>query len=605
LEEIPTTANGKIDRKRLPTVEGTGRSSEQEYVAARTPVEEIVVGIFEEVLKVDRVGREDDFFELGGHSLLATQAVSRVRTAFGVEIGVRSVFEEPTVKGLARRVEEVIRAREQVDILPPVIVFREGQQGAKPPLSFAQHWLWSIYEYETDTTVYNIPGAVRLEGKFDLEALERSVNEIVRRHEALRTRFEVEAGAPVQVIDEWKPRELEITDLTGLSREARDEEVIRVAREEAERRFDLRRGPLLRVKALKLEEEEHVLLFTMSHIVSDAWSIGRLARELSALYEATSNGQSSPLPELEIQYADYAYWQRQYLTNVALDKRLAYWKKQLGGSLSALKLPVDRPRPLVSSDRGGTKSFSLPAELTRSLIGLSKSEGVTLSMVMLAAFKTLLYKYTAQEDIIVGAAVLNKPQEVMEPLIGFFVNMLPMRTDLSGNPRFRELLTRVREVTLDGYIYSDLPFEKLIDDIQSDSAAEQMPLFNVAFGTQDAQWEDLRISGIKVKPMIIEQGMTRFDLALWITESNEGMQARWNYRKDLFEEKTVVRAHNHFENLLFNIVDRPDDRLLSLKISSRTENKLSHQEQIDVEDSNSRKLMSVKRKSINLPTETV
>ena len=605
LEEIPTTANGKIDRKRLPTVEGTGRSSEQEYVAARTPVEEIVVGIFEGVLKVDRVGREDDFFELGGHSLLATQAVSRVRTAFGVEIGVRSVFEEPTVKGLARRVEEVIRTREQVDFLPPVRAYREGQQDVKPPLSFAQHWLWSVYKYETGATLYNIPGAVRLEGKLDLEALERSVNEIVRRHEALRTRFEVEAGEPVQVIDEWKPRELEITDLTGLNRAERGEEFLRIAREEAERRFDLRRGPLLRMMALKLEEEEHVLLFTMSHIVGDASSIGRLARELSVLYESTSNGQLSPLPELEIQYADYAYWQRQYLTNDALDKRLAYWRKQLDAGLSALNLPIDRPRPSVSSDRGATKSFSLPAELTRSLSGLSKLEGVTLSMVMLAAFKTLLYKYTAQENIMIGAAVLNRPQEEMEPLVGFFVNMLPMRTDLSGNPRFRELLTRVREVMLDGYIYSDLPFEKLVEDVQSDSAAEQMPLFNVAFGTQDAHWEGLRMNGIKIKPMTIEQGMTRYDLALWITENDEGMRARWTYRKDLFEENTIVRVHNHFENLLYNVVDQPDARLLSLKISSRAENKLSHQEQIDLEDSDSRKLMSVKRKGINLPTGAV
>jgi len=605
LEEIPTTANGKIDRKRLPTVEGAGRSSEQEYVAARTPVEEIVVGIFEEVLKADRVGREDDFFELGGHSLLATQAVSRVRNAFGVEIGVRSVFEEPTVKGLARRVEEVIRTRDQVDSLPPVRAFREGQQGMNPPLSFAQHWLWSVYEYETDTTLYNIPGAVRLEGKLDLEALGRSVNETVRRHEALRTRFEVEAGEPVQVIEEWKPRELEITDLTGSNRRERDEEVIRIAREEAERRFDLRRGPLLRVKALKLGEEEHVLLFTMSQIVGDASSIGRLARELSVLYESTCSGQSSPLPELEIQYADYAYWQRQHLTNDALDKRLAYWRRQLDAGLSALNLPIDRPRPFVSSNRGATKSFSLPEELTRSLRGLSKSEGVTLSMVMLAAFKTLLYKYTAQENIMVGAAMSNRPQEEMEPLIGFFVNMLPMRTDLSGNPRFRELLTRVRDVMLDGYIYSDLPIEKLVEDVQSDGAAERMPLFNVAFGTQDSRWESLKMSGIKIKPMAIEQGMTRYDLALWITESDEGVQARWTYRNDLFDAKTVVRMRRHFENLLYNVVDQPDARLLSLKISSRAENKLSHQEQLDLEDSDIRKLMSVKRKGVNLPTGAV
>jgi hypothetical protein len=282
---------------------------------------------------------------------------------------------------------------------------------------------------------------------------------------------------------------------------------------------------------------------------------------------------------------------------------LAYWKKQLNGKLPVLDLSADHPRPPVISYRGRAKSFSLSAELYRSLRILGRQEGGTLSMVLLAAFKTLLYGYTAQEDIIVGTAAAYGNRAEIEPLIGPFVNMLPMRTDLSGNPRFRELLRRVKEVTLDGYLYQDLPFEKLIEEIHPESAAKELPLFNVAFGVQNAHGDDLRLNDIKIQPLVAEQQMARFDLALWVTESTEGMQVCWTYREDLFEEETVIHMHNHFETLLFNIVDRPDARLLSLIDSSRAGTRLSHKEQSDLDDSEIRKLMSIKRKSINLPTE--
>jgi hypothetical protein len=357
------------------------------------------------------------------------------------------------------------------------------------------------------------------------------------------------------------------------------------------------------VKIFKLEEEEHMLLFTMSHIVSDAWSVEKLVKEVRGLYDAISKGQGSPLQELDIQYADYACWQRQYLTGDVLEKSLDYWKRQLAGKLPTLDLPLDHPRPPVFRYRGEVKSFSVPGELAQSLRELSKREGVTLSMVLLAAFKTLLYRYTEQEDIIVGTATADRIPAEVRPLIGPFVNMLPLRTNLGGNPRFRELLRRVKDVTLGRYLYQDLPFEKLIEKIKPESAAEELSLFNVAFGLQNARQEDLSINGIEIKPLAAEKEMARFDLGLWVTEGPEGMHVCWTYRNDLFEEATIIRTHNHFETLLFNIIDRPNDRILSIKVSSRVKSGLNDKEQTDLENSNRRRLRTVKRKGVNLTTD--
>jgi len=600
LEEIPLTANGKIDRKRLPLVSNSVRQLEEEYVAPQTPIEEIVVGIFEEALCLDWVGIHDNFFEIGGHSLLATRVISRVRSTFDVEIGVRSIFEEATAEGLARKIAEATGAGGEERARPLVKAPRDG----KLSLSFAQQRIWFIEQLEPGNAVYNCPGAVRLEGPLNLKVLEVVINEIVRRHEVLRTRIEVEEEMPVQVIEEWKFRSLSLEDLTNWQREEREAEVKRIAREDAETTFDLRRGPLMRVRVLKLGEEDHVVLFTMHHIVSDAWSMGVLVREVCILYEAMSEGKESPLPELEFQYADYAYWQRQYLTESVLEKHLVYWKKQLSGKLPELDLPADHPRPLIPSYRGATKSFFLPSKLHQSLKASSKREGVTLFMFLLAAFKLLLYKYTAQEDIIVGTAIANRNRAEIEPLIGFFVNMLPVRTDLGGNPRFRELLKRVKEVALGGFSHQDMPFEKLVELVQPARGLGQMPLFNVTFGVQNAlNKEDLKLSGVQVKPMDADQEGARLDLSLWIVESVEGVQVRWTYSRDLFEEATVICMHDHFETLLFNIVDRPDARIATLEISSRHGAGVEDKEPGDLDDPDMGTLMPIRRRGVNLSTE--
>jgi amino acid adenylation domain-containing protein len=599
LEKMPVTANGKIDRQRLPAVEARSRRRKRKSVDTHTPVEEILIGILEELLKVYPIGKDDNFFELGGHSLLATQVISRVRSSLGMEIGVRTIFEEPRVENMARRIEKAMRMEER-DEAPPLV---RAPAAERSLLSFAQQRLWVIEQLDPGNTLYNCPGAAMLEGNLNLEVLEKVINEIFRRHEALRTRIEVEGGAPVQVIDPWEPRKLIVEDLTGLSPEVRAEEVQRIMRVEARTKFDLQKGPLATVKALKLQREQHVFLFTMHHIVSDGWSMGILVKEVGALYQALSAGEEASLPELQIQYADYAYWQRQYLTNHVLEKHLSYWRKQLGGKLPALNLAGDYPRPPVPTYRGAAKLFSLPAGLHQSLKALSRREGVTLYMTLLAAFKTLLYRYTAQEDIIVGTVVASRNRSELEPLIGFFVNMLPIRTDLSGNPRFRELLRRVKETTLEGYAHQDLPFEKLVKEIQSERAEWEIPLFNIAFGVQNAPGEDLRLDGIKISPMAVEQERARFDLTLWITEGIEDMQVRWSYSKDLFVEETIMRMHGHFEALLFSIVGRPDARLTALKIFPDSKTELDHGENGDWKNFDPEEQTPGRRKGVNLPAE--
>jgi acyl carrier protein len=313
LEEMPVTVSGKIDRKRLPLVKDSGRPWGQKFADARTPVEEILVGIFERVLKLDRIGAHDNFFEIGGHSLLAMQITSRVRSAFGVEIGVGSIFEEATPEGLARKIEEAIRAREEDQAPPLVRVPRKDRGEIRFPLSFAQQRLWFIDQLEQGSAAYSIPSAVRLEGKLDRGVFESVINEIIRRHEILRTRFEVEEGAPVQVIEEWKHQRLKVEDMTNLTEEEKEEEIRRIVKEEAGTGFDLNRGPLIRIRVIALDEDHSVVFFTMHHIVCDEWSMGLLVKEVCVLYEAMYEGRESPLPELEIQYGDYAYWQKQYL----------------------------------------------------------------------------------------------------------------------------------------------------------------------------------------------------------------------------------------------------------------------------------------------------
>jgi NRPS condensation-like uncharacterized protein/acyl carrier protein len=566
LPELPLTANGKIDRERLPSLKDVGRQIEPEYLDARTPVEEIVAGLFEEVLKQDGVGVRDNFFEIGGHSLLATQVVSRVRSAFGVEIGVRSIFEEPTVEGLARKVEETMKGGER-SVAP--LLLRASREG-RLPLSYAQQRLWFLDQLVPNNQLYNVPRAVRLMGRLDLETLERVINEIVRRHEVLRTRFELEHDQPVQVIDEWEYQKLVVEDLTSLSREAAEEEAKRVAKEEARTGFDLRRGPLLRVRVLKLEEEQHIMLFTMHHIVSDGWSTGILITEVGALYQAYRAGEDSPLAELPIQYADYAVWQRNWLQGEVLEGQLAYWRKQLA-ELAPLELPADYPRPAVASYRGAELNLVISEKLTEKLQALSRREGVTLFMTLLAAFKTLLSRYSGQEEITVGSPIANRTRAETEGMIGFFVNTLVLRMQVEGNLSFRELLRRVREVCLGAYAHQDVPFERVVEELRPERVIGETPLFQVMFVLQNAPMTSMNLPDITFVPDSINNERAKFDLYMVIAEIDRELRGSFGYNTEIFSGARGTRMLTHFKTLLNSVIENQDLPISQLPIATPEE----------------------------------
>src|SRR5579859_1189525 len=481
MEEMPRTASGKVDRRRLPEP-GLGKVSGEGYEGPRSAVEEILAGIWEEVLKVERVGVRDNFFELGGHSLLATQVMSRVREALGVEVALRRLFERPTVGELGEWLEEALREAQGVRRPPLAKVERGGELAA----SFAQERLWFLDRLLPESPFYNMPMALWLEGELDAEALERTLGEIMRRHESLRTRLVGGVKGLTQVVEEAVRLELPVRQVEG------EAELHREVEEEAERLFDLARGPLLRALLLRLGEQRHVLLLTMHHIVSDGWSMGVLVRELSALYEAYCEGAESPLEELEIQYADFAAWQRSWLEGEELERQLGYWRRTLEG-LEELALPLDHPRPAVQSHRGDTLRFDLGPELGERLRELSRRQGVTLFMTLLGAFQVLLSRYTRQADVAVGTPIANRTQVELEGLIGFFVNTLVVRTDLAGAASFEEVLRRVREAALGAYANQDLPFERLVAELQPERDLGRNPLVQVMFQLQNAPAGELQL----------------------------------------------------------------------------------------------------------------
>ena len=440
------------------------------------------------------------------------------------------------------------------------------------PLSFAQQRLWFLDRMEPGSPLYNIPAAARFLGELDANALERSFNEIVRRHEVLRTTFREIDGRPVQAIAPHLSVPLQQVDLSSLDKARQDAEVLRQASQEAQQPFDLARGPLLRVTLLRLRDKEHVALLTMHHIVSDAWSMGVLMQEIAALYPAFAAGRPSPLPELPIQYADFAIWQRQQLQGEVLEGHLSYWRKQLGGELPVLQLPSDRPRPRIQTFRGATLSFELPAELTASLRTLSQSAGTTLFMTLLAAFKVLLYRYTSQDDICVGSPIANRNRPEIEGSIGFFVNNLVLRSDLSGNPSFRELLNRVRQVTLDAYDRQDLPFEELVADLNPERDLSHSPLFQVKFALENTPARELALENLTIQPIQQDNPTAKLDLSLDMQEeANGGLDGTFEYNTDLFDEETIAAAAGHFQRLLAGIVAQPDRRLSELSVLTDVE----------------------------------
>ncbi len=568
LDALPLMPNGKVDRRALPALERARPELENAIVIPRTPTEEVLAEIWVQVLGIERVGVHDNFFDLGGHSLLATQVVSRIRDTFEMEMPLRRLFELPTVAGLAESIEVARRAGQNLQAPPIVRVARD--EGL--PLSFAQQRLWFIDQLAPGNSAYNIPAAVRFKGPLNVVALEQSLNEIVKRHETLRTIFAMVDGGPVQVIAPTLTMTLPVVDLQDMSENEREVEVRRLAAEDARRPFDLARGPLLRITLLRLGEEEHVGFLTMHHIVSDGWSTGILIREMAVLYEAFSAGRFSPLPELPIQYADFADWQRHWLQGEVLETQLSYWKEQLLDAPSLLELPTDRTRPALQGFEGAHRSLLLPRTVVDALKALSRHEGVTLFMTLLAAFKILLHRYTSQNDLIVGTPIANRNHTEIEPLIGFFVNTLVLRTDLSGNPSFRQLLRRVREVCLAGYSHQDLPFEKLVDELHLERDLSRNPLFQVMFVLNNALPETVELTGLTVSAVKGDSETAHVDLTLQISETDEGlMEAALVYNTDLFDAATITRMLKHFQILLEAAVADPDQHLSDLPLMGDAE----------------------------------
>ena len=568
LDALPLTPDGKVDRKALPDPEWQGDVEKDE--APRDALEEIVAGLWASVLGISSVGLRANFFELGGHSLLATQLVSRLRDAFTIAVPVRWLFEAPTVLELAERIRSA-RTGENTDEGAKTDGDELAARAIVPvprdlplPLSFAQQRLWFIDQLEGASAAYNMPGVLELAGDLDVAALRSALSEIVRRHESLRTHLVAPNGEPLQVIAPASPLLVPLIDLRD--RDDPDAEARRLAEGDAATPFDLASNAPLRVKLLQRHESAWTLLVTLHHSAADGWSITLLIRELIALYAAFHAGKPSPLPELPIQYADFALWQRQYLAGERLVRQLAVWRARLAGAPECLTLPTDRPRPARPSHRGASLAFVVDAELTTGLRSLSRRAGATLFMTLLGAWATLLARYSGEDDIVIGSPVANRTQSAIEPLIGFFVNTLALRADLSGNPSFIDLLARLRQTCLEAYAHQEIPFESLVESLGIPRNLAHSPLFQVMFVLQNNAHEDLVLPGLEVAFGGGESAVAKFDLTLTVAEVNGTLDASLEYATDLFDHATIARLAAQFTTLLRALVDHPERSVGTLDI---------------------------------------
>ncbi len=573
LDALPLTANAKVDRKALPAPDAVQATPAESFVAPRTPAEEQLAALWTQVLRVQRVGIHDNFFELGGHSLLATQVISRLRAAFGVELPLRALFEAPTVAALTRRIDAAVHAR-TVQTPPLVPVPHTGER----PVSFAQQRLWFIDQLQPGGSAYNIPTALRLRGPLDVMAMEQAFTSLVERHESLRTTFDVRDGEPVQVIHALPHFPLPVVDLSTLPPEECEAEARRLATHEAQRPFDLARGPVFRALLLRLGEQDHVLIGTMHHIVSDGWSMGVLVRELTALYAAHATGQEARLPALPMQYADFAAWQRSWLQGEALERQLGYWRQQLSGAVPVLELPTGKPRPALQSHRGAWQPVLLPASVTEALLALCQHEGTTPFMVLLAIWQVLLSRYSGQDDISVGSPIAGRTRAETEGLIGFFANTLVLRTHVRPEATFRELLAQVRATTLGAYEHQDVPFEKLVEELRPQRSLSHSPLFQVMLAFQNAPTSSMELKGgaeggTPLNVESFESGMqaTKFDLTLSLSQRPDGLGGTLSYRTDLFEQSTILRMVEHLGTLMKSAVSAPDTRVGELSLLPASE----------------------------------
>ncbi|MDZ8023959.1 MAG: amino acid adenylation domain-containing protein [Nostoc sp. DedQUE11] len=605
LEALPLTPNGKVDRKALPALNTVLPEFEENFVAPQTAMEKQLAAIWMEVLELEKLGINDNFFELGGHSLLATQVISRINKNLDVELPIRRIFELPTIAKLAKSIEE-----KQLGIkpLPPI---ERVSRDKELPLSFAQKRLWVLEQLERGSSTYNMPAAVYLNGRLDIDVLEQTFRELLQRQEVLRTSFKKVNGNPVQIIASSVAISVPIIDLSEISAEKQFVKVQQSILEEAQRPFDLTKSPLLRVNLLRLAEESYVLVLVMHHIISDGWSIGVLIRELSALYGAFSKKEPLSLAELPIQYADFAYWQNQWLQGEVMEKHLSYWKQQLA-NLPVLELPTDYPRPEIQTFRGSRKHIEFSKELCEEIKALSRREGVTMFMTLLAAFKTLMHYYTKQDDIVVGTDVANRNFPEIENIIGFFVNQLVLRTNLGGNPTFEELLKRVREVTLTAYEHQDMPFDQLVLALKPERDLSRTPLFQSKFVLQNAPILPLELEGLKLKiAEEIDNGTAKFDLLLTMWETEQGLSGSLEYSTDLFNATTIAKFITDYEIILRAVVAQPNIRFTSIKeILATAEKQRQDAKQEEFKQARSQKFKAFKSqpkpKAINLsPQELI
>ncbi|HBP5412408.1 TPA: amino acid adenylation domain-containing protein, partial [Pseudomonas aeruginosa] len=542
LERMPLTVNGKLDRQALPQPDAS--LSQQAYRAPGSELEQRIAAIWSEILGVERVGLDDNFFELGGHSLLATRVISRVRQGQQLDASLKALFERPVLEAFAQGLE---RTTDAVSTIP----LADRQQPLA--LSFAQERQWFLWQLEPESAAYHIPSALRLRGRLDVDALQRSFDSLVARHETLRTRFRLEGGRSYQ--------QVQPAVSVSIEREQFGEEgLIERIQAIVVQPFDLERGPLLRVNLLQLAEDDHVLVLVQHHIVSDGWSMQVMVEELVQLYAGYSQGLDVVLPALPIQYADYALWQRSWMEAGEKERQLAYWTGLLGGEQPVLELPFDRPRPARQSHRGAQLGFELPRELVEAVRALAQREGASSFMLLLASFQALLYRYSGQADIRVGVPIANRNRVETERLIGFFVNTQVLKADLDGRMGFDELLAQARQRALEAQAHQDLPFEQLVEALQPERNASHNPLFQVLFNhqseirsvTPEVQLEDLRLEGLAW------DGQTaQFDLTLDIQEDENGIWASFDYATDLFDASTVERLAGHWRNLLRGIVANP------------------------------------------------
>ncbi|PNK02252.1 non-ribosomal peptide synthetase [Cylindrospermopsis raciborskii S07] len=575
LENFPLTPSGKLDRRALPIPDRDLIINQQSLVPPKTPTEYKLSQLWMDVLGIDKIGVTEDFFHLGGHSLLATKLVSRIREEFNVALPLRSIFEYSTIARLG----------DEIDCLIDVNTTKTGPEDIIPvsnrenlPLSFSQSRLWFLDLLGKENAAYNISVAFRLEGDLNVDALQESWQNIIQRHEVLRTTFDNVQGSPIQIVHDWSELKLTIRNLSCLDFQTQQETLRKSIQEVVITPFNLNQLPLLRIHLYQLSADVSVLLLVIHHIIADGWSLGVMVKELSLFYTAICQRNIPSIPPLSIQYGDFANWQREVFQKTQLPIQLAYWKQKLTGANQILELPTDYPRSPIPSYQGSAVNFAINPQTTQEFKKLCESQGATLFMGLLAVFSILLMRYSGQEDLLIGTPIANRNRKQTEDLIGFFVNTLVIRNNLSGNPNFINLLSITKEETLQAYAHQDVPFEKIVEEINPQRNLSQHPLFQVMFVWQNAPMNKLELPNLQLSPWRLEQRLAKFDLTLLMTETEQGIDGTWEYRTDLFAPETINRMIGHFETLLKGIIAEPQKPITHLPIlTSHEKNQLLFQ----------------------------